>query len=151
MNPLLAILADLYTPGLIGLLLIGLRAQSRRPRTQVQCQGVSSVILLTSLMALLLWVYGLMALDRVWALWPRWSLDYSTHTAVALVLVWAVVKIIPSYRKRLWASLLLYGQLMVIMNYHTWQDILTTALAISAAIGVVEWRLFHRSRVKPLY
>jgi hypothetical protein len=74
--------------------------------------------------------YGLMFLDAALSIWPTFGLDYSTHTAVALVLVIFLcslsVKLIPVWG----ASLMLYLALMLYQEYHTLADILTTILVV---------------------
>ncbi|MDP5253568.1 MULTISPECIES: hypothetical protein [unclassified Vibrio] len=137
MKSLLAVIADLYTPVLIASLLVGVGAIANAQRPLL-------IGVLKSLLVLLIWVYGLMILDTVLMIWPRWSLDYSTHTALALALIWALVKVRKAHKKYSIASMVLYGQIMVVMNYHTWQDIITTALAMTVAILFVEWRWFYR-------
>lgn len=74
-------------------------------------------------------VYGLMALDQHWLIWPRWGLDYSTHTGFAWVLA---INLCRYHYRWPWAlSLLGYCALMKYQGYHTWSDMLTTALAVS--------------------
>lgn len=71
--------------------------------------------------------WGIMAADHAGFLWARWSLDYSTHTAVALAFV-----ICLGFRNlrhgAYWAaSLAAYAGLMVMLGYHSLADIVTTA------------------------
>ncbi|MEY4588714.1 MAG: hypothetical protein RL497_790 [Pseudomonadota bacterium] len=69
--------------------------------------------------------YGLMALDNFYGLWPRFGLDYSTHSAFALTLA------LPLLKHHHWAwggLLLLYGLCMNSLGYHSWADILTSVL-----------------------
>jgi len=117
-------IADTYTPVLatlsIGYLLRSIIARNWR---RLRLEG----LFLFYGMAV---AYGLMFLDNQFALWPIFGLDYSTHTAVALVLlVFLGLKL-----KSAWAfwlgSLISYALLMIYQNYHSLSDILTTALAL---------------------
>lgn len=80
-------------------------------------------------------VYGWMFIDNRFQLWHSLGLDYSTHTAAALVLVIGI-----AMRKRLavkivlGSSLVLYGCLMSLLSYHTWPDMLATATIIALCV-----------------
>lgn len=70
--------------------------------------------------------YSLMAMDNLMHWWPRGGMDYSTHTAFALSLALPLLK----HHHWAWAGLLLfYGVCMYQLQYHSWADMLTTALA----------------------
>ncbi len=74
--------------------------------------------------------YGLMFIDHRLKLWPVLGLDYSTHTAVALVLV---MFLCAHLRKTRWLwvmSLVCYALLMLYQRYHTFSDIVTTAVVV---------------------
>jgi hypothetical protein len=76
-------------------------------------------------------VYGWMFIDIKTALFARYDLDYSTHTAAALGLI---LFLVPSKRPSLDALLLLsffmYLGLMKYLHYHTWLDMGATALLV---------------------
>ncbi|HMU66317.1 MAG TPA: hypothetical protein PKE57_04195 [Cellvibrionaceae bacterium] len=73
--------------------------------------------------------YSLMAIDNATGWWPRWGMDYSTHSAFALSLA------LPLVVHHHWAWVFLigfYGLCMQLLHYHSWADMLTTALAWAA-------------------
>lgn len=85
--------------------------------------------------------YGLMFADQAWSIWPVWGLDYSTHTAAALVLV---VLINYSFSRVLRLNILLlavYVALMLYQQYHSVSDILTTAAAVLLLFYPVVFRV----------
>jgi len=75
--------------------------------------------------------YGLMFIDKSLGIWPRVGLDYSTHTALALVFAVFICK-----EREVWsglavsASFVAYAALMVYQHYHSIADIATTAVAV---------------------
>ena len=85
---------------------------------------------MASLAAGALVAYGLMFLDDRLRLWPAAGLDYSTHTAVALVLGMFLSVHSRRMRPACWASLSAYALLMVYQGYHSAADILTTAVVV---------------------
>ena len=81
-------------------------------------------------------VYGFMFVDKYFEIWPRFNLDYSTHTSASLVLVILLSHWIKKYLMVWLGSFLLYALLMLYQQYHTTLDILTTAVVIGGlAIG----------------
>ena len=117
-------IADAYTPLLFFLALIALALSTRKYGWRHALQ--EGLFLLSSLV----FVYTLMFADQAWQFWPRFGLDYSTHTAVSLVLV---SYLILAYRRMAWAiaaSLVLYFMLMLYQQYHSFADIATTVLAV---------------------
>ncbi|MBT7409795.1 MAG: hypothetical protein HN826_08855, partial [Methylococcales bacterium] len=75
-------------------------------------------------------IFFIMLIDSQLQIWSKIGLDYSTHTALSLVFV-----IFLSFKGKI--SLLLsvismvcYAILMMIQNYHTMADILSTAIVI---------------------
>lgn len=74
-------IADSINPALfvVALLLIGNALMTKRWR-------LASMQVLSMLAGLLV-AYGLMFIDNRIKIWPAFGLDYSTHTAVAMVLV----------------------------------------------------------------
>jgi len=137
-------IADTYTPILfvVALLIIG--------RELGQRQWKAALVLTGQLLLAALVAYGLMALDNVFAIWPAVGLDYSTHTAVALLLV---LFICFNFRRLIWLwslSLLLYGGLMFYQQYHTLADMVCTALVVAPAYLFL-FRLFgFDQRRKPI-
>lgn len=118
-------LADAYTPLL---LLIALVAVYR------SWQSGKRVHLAYLVYAVAI-VYSLMFVDKHWALWAGWGLDYSTHSAAAFCLAMVICR----YKSATaWAyalaTLMLYGVLMYILNYHSWLDMFTSVLACALCL-----------------
>lgn len=84
------------------------------------------------LLSLLAIAYGLMALDSQLQIWPALQLDYSTHTAVALVLCVFLHAYVLRLRLAWWLSLFCYALLMWYQRYHGVADIVTTATVVGA-------------------
>ena len=127
-------IADLYTPLLL-LALIILMARSiiaidwQRSRIEFFLLFYGFII-----------VYGFMLTDQIFSIWPSFGLDYSTHTAIALMLVTLLGFFQPLVKKTSWCSLLAYVALMRYQNYHTVSDMVTTAIIVGAIfIPVVQY------------
>ena len=87
--------------------------------------------------------YGLMFLDNLFHLWPSVGLDYSTHTAVALVLIIYLILLKPEF-KFLWGlSLIAYCGLMYYQRYHIVADMVSTATTIMLILLLLAWLLFY--------
>jgi len=117
-------IADAYIPGLALLVVARLAAAWRAAGSGAVRPAIEA------LLWSLLWVYGLMWVDRQWALWPRLGLDYSTHTALALVWVVAVAAAGPRSALLGTLSMLAYAGLMRYQHYHSVLDMLSTALVV---------------------
>ena len=121
-------IADAYTPLLLLLALLDLVFRWRNNDKLHSLKLMSAVVV----------VYGWMLADTRFQLWHSLGLDYSTHTAAALALV-----IVIALGKRLAVkiplatSLVFYGCLMSALSYHTWADMLATAVIISLCILLV--------------
>lgn len=80
-------------------------------------------------------VYSFMFLDKAMYIWPRFNLDYSTHTALALVFVlsiWQVISNVKRFAKiLLTVSFFSYLLLMKWMDYHSVLDMLTTIMVLT--------------------
>jgi len=120
-------IADAYTPLLLMLFLIGLGVNL------YQCwpNYRESVLHFGFLLMLLIASYGLMFIDKALGLWPAFGSDYSTHTAVALSLVFALCVLTPRNAKWIAGSMFAYAALMVYQQYHSVLDIVSTAAVIS--------------------
>ena len=116
-------IADSYIPALAVLLLIGLlhRCYMDWPRWR----ATASIFAFS--LCLLVVSYALMFVDNAMQLWPRFGLDYSTHTAVSLVLVISLCLIYPKRKILLIATFVGYAALMLYQKYHSIADILSTA------------------------
>ncbi|WP_163831362.1 hypothetical protein [Spartinivicinus ruber] len=76
-------------------------------------------------------VYFIMYLDIILQIWPSFSMDYSTHTALAIAIVNYLVVYKQQYKSYFIVSLIAYCLLMLYQQYHTVLDIVTTAVVIS--------------------
>jgi len=120
-------IADSVNPVLLGLTLV----VPWTPWFKAKLRPVRWIVAVLLALAI---VYGMQFVDATLGWWPRWKLDYSTHSAlaIALIVLWS------------FASLMglavglgvfgLYAALMVYQQYHTWADILSTALVIGPLV-----------------
>jgi hypothetical protein len=118
-------IADAYNPalGVICFALIGRTLLARRWRLA----GIQGLHVGVGLV----FAYGLTFLDNALGVWPHFGLDYSTHTAVACVLV---VFLAVHARRLIWlwiGSLIAYIVLMLYQGYHGSLDIVTTAMVVA--------------------
>lgn len=121
-------IADAYTPmlaivSLAFIIVSVIRAQWR----------TAGLLLLTVTMILAI-AYGLMFLDGRFDIWRTFGLDYSTHTAVALVLVAFLAANNPQFAVFWVGSLMAYVLLMLYQGYHTVSDITVTAAVVVVPI-----------------
>ncbi len=126
------LIADSYIPLLafISLLLLLKTARylGRQKAINAFCGLFISVIL----------VYGIMFLDNQLGIWPSFTLDYSTHSALALVLVMFIALHSTTLRYTAIASLLLYAGLMYYQQYHSVADMLTTVAVVMPLAGLLQ-------------
>ena len=130
----LDMIADAYIPALVIVSMVVLTASvftCGMKRKRIEIAALSSAVCI---------VYSVMLLDNAFKIWPLLGLDYSTHTALALVFVlylWTKNKTF-----LLWSlcSFLLYVLLMLYQQYHTVADIFSTVVVLLP----VFWLLFHR-------
>lgn len=123
MTNLAAIIADLYIPLLIFTWLFYLYQEAAIRRAEIK-------ILLLSLLL----VYTVMFLDNYFNIWPIWGLDYSTHSAVALIFVVNLTWRNKTLQLLVPLSLLVYCCLMRKLNYHSFADTLITILVLLPAL-----------------
>ena len=123
---ILGIVADIYIP--LILLLIALELIFDDKSLAVIKKSLKSRLLL--LIFMLCSAFGFMAIDNTIKLWPKLGLDYSTHSAVALVLVLFLYLLKPKFCIYYIVSLLLYFWLMVLLEYHSVLDVFSTVLII---------------------
>jgi len=118
-------IADLYVPVLAFFALASLlRTTMMRHWRQL---GIHVAMILFGLLT----AYGLMFVDIHLQLWPLRGLDYSTHTAVALIMVIFLIITAKKYSLIWVISLSSYFVLMLYQEYHSIADILTTTLAVA--------------------
>jgi len=89
--------------------------------------------ILPSLLTLLLgvtFIYLIMFIDQQLQICSNLALDYSTHTALALVFVTFLSFISSRALVISLLSMLMYIALMLYQNYHTLLDIVTTAFIV---------------------
>ncbi len=118
---MLAIICDAITP----LLFFALAIFTWRHNSELGKRQFTLLILLETSLGIGV-TYSLMGIDHWGNWWPKWGLDYSTHSAFALSLGVPLAK----YHHWLWAGVLLfYGLCMQVLLYHSWADMVTTGLA----------------------
>lgn len=128
-------IADAFTPALLATCLL-LIAQSLFQKNWKQ--AASQVSLLTYSIVL---TYGLMLLDNLFGIWPSFDLDYSTHTAAALVLSVFLMLFLKSTQLLWLSAFMTYCALMYYQNYHTIGDILSTALVVMTLLTPITSKL----------
>lgn len=131
-------IADAYTP------LLAIMSLSFLVVALFKARWRLAGLRLLTLAAGLAVAYGLMYVDARFNIWPTLGLDYSTHTAVALVLV--VFLGVNQARLVLPAvgSLIVYILLMLYQGYHTVSDIALTAAVVIVPVWLVTARLYDR-------
>jgi len=122
----LDLIADSYIPILDVLALTSLARTAIMSRCRLL--GIHMAILLFGLLL----AYGLMFVDIHLRLWPMLGLDYSTHTAVALVMVIFLIIAVKKYSSIWIASLGGYILLMLYQGYHNIADMISTAFIVGA-------------------
>ena len=92
-----------------------------------RCTAISQ---LTIFLLGIAYVYAIYWLDKLFNLWILFSLDYSTHTALALML--SVFLFDAIKRLRYWIALLFVTYLLIMLyqQYHSVQDIVSTMIVI---------------------
>ena len=130
----LDIIADAYIPILLMSVVIGLFKHGRENGVIKAYENTAPFVIGV------VYIYTLMLVDNKIQIWPAMSLDYSTHTALALVFVSGI----SLWGKRQLAiatfSMFCYSALMLYQKYHTFLDILSTSLAVLPVLLVVNYR-----------
>ena len=120
-------IADAYIPILLGLFMAGLIGNLYKNINSYRLVFVKFLYLIV----LLIISYAIMFFDNATKLFPMLGLDYSTHTAVALSLVYALCLLLANRRIVFAFSMFMYSGLMLYQGYHTILDIIITASLIS--------------------
>lgn len=125
-------IADAYTPILLIIAIVTVTLSWRRGNRVHVAYLLYAVVV----------VYSLMFADKHWALWESRGLDYSTHSAASFALI-VVICWYQSARTwmRAFLSLVGYGGLMHLLNYHSWMDMGTSVLACT--LGLLPIALVH--------
>lgn len=136
----LDILADTYAPALLcALIALILKRLWMGERRQARTMAMVSA-------GALALVYTLRGVDAWWRIYAAWGLDYSTHTAFALVVVAVLAFYVTAWRIK--AVILLsfpaYLWLMFHQQYHSMADMLVTAANIGVPLAA--WLYFCRRR-----
>lgn len=138
----LAVIADSYSPILVlaSLYQLTLRFKMNGSKTAV----LDSLAIIFCL----IFIYTLMIADNSVHIWHSASLDYSTHSAFAIV--WVTYLCMPGGSLVFPAilSLCAYFGLMVYMQYHSIADILTTSLATAPLIFLLMRRMLKKKTIR---
>lgn len=121
-------IADAINPSLLVLALVASWLQQGKPPWAFWGRIFLSLVV----------VYGMMFIDNQFQLWPRLGWDYSTHTAFAV----AVIVSLGMFHRRwfliLIPVLVIYAALMMILDYHSLADIVTTTLVIAPLTALIQ-------------
>ena len=99
-------IADAYNPLLVLAVLLTLISALVTAQWRLLARHSIALCLLFSC------AYGFMLLDQQLAIWPAFGLDYSTHTAVAFILMAYLALVTPRWLLVWWLSFLSYLLLM---------------------------------------
>ncbi len=135
-------IADAYTPLLLIVFLMTLGVNLYRLWPNYR----EPVLHFGFLLMLLTVSYGFMFIDKALGLWPAFGSDYSTHTAVALSLVFALCVLTPRQAKWIAGSMFAYAALMVYQQYHSVLDIVSTTSLISLFALVFLRAMFNKKK-----
>lgn len=141
----LDVIADAYIPILIITCMLVLAVGVFKFGFLQKLAEVSSVIVAVCI------VYIGMYFDNTFNIWPAFHLDYSTHTALALVFV--VYLSSKSKTFFVWSALsfIVYVLLMLYQNYHTVADIASTTVVLLPMFWLLFYqRILMKSAHKPL-
>ena len=140
MNHALAVAADIYNPILLILSLFIVIYQWRK--------GAKSYAL--EFFAIVALVYGWMFVDKWLGLWSYFHLDFSTHTATALAMIIFMSWASAVRFALLFITLIIYAELMVYLNYHSWADIFSTGVFVAVFVIILTYT-FTLYRKKMLF
>ncbi|WP_370980866.1 hypothetical protein [Agaribacterium sp. ZY112] len=143
MSILLSFLADLYIPTLALLYLAKVRIE-RAERTN-QPSRVNYKKLSLYFFFGLIWIYGLGQVDAYFSYWHHWGMDYSRHSAMALLLLVALYCQVEKPKTVLIngiyaLSLVIYALLMKHLGYHSLADVISTSAACLPILVVLRLR-----------
>lgn len=90
-------------------------------------------------------VYSMMFVDKWYSIWASVGCDFSTHTATSLAMC---LYIGISLRRRsinflLAGTIIAYFEIMVILGYHNWADIISTAIPVGLILGALYYFMMN--------
>jgi hypothetical protein len=130
-------IADAYIPILALFSLIAIAIPATQHRRKVATQRLLKILIFAAI------AFGLMFIDSWLGLWPAFGLDYSSHTAVSLVLV-IFLSLINKKLIIFWmVSFIAYLLLMRYQQYHTFADMVTTTVAVIIPTWMVAAYFYH--------
>ncbi|MEC6830382.1 hypothetical protein VXS06_01225 [Photobacterium toruni] len=129
-----AFIADIYTPIIVFMCVICLVLLERRQGMRSGLLAFSGVLLST------IFIYAVMFLDNTLGIWPAFNLDYSTHTAIALVFIGYFIVYTPKIRLLMILSIVGYALLMIHQKYHTLTDIISTTIIVMPVILLCQYK-----------
>ena len=140
LHGLLDVFCDLINPLLVLVVLYQVAVAGLRHRFKTVLPLVVTVTLGLPL------VYGLLFIDQLFGIWSRAGIDYSTHTAFAMVMCSALNKVIIN-KYTMWLILSGYLLLILIQGYHSASDLLATGSLIVVILYGIN-RLEQRESLK---
>ena len=129
-----AFIADLYTPMIVVMCVICMVLLGREQGLRSGLFALSGVLLSTA------FIYVVMFLDNSVGIWFAFNLDYSTHTAIALVFIGYFLVYRSKLRGVMVLSLVGYAALMMYQKYHTLTDIITTTVCVMPVILLCQYK-----------
>ncbi|SMY33993.1 hypothetical protein [Photobacterium andalusiense] len=130
-----AFIADLYTPIIVILCIIFILLAGRHHGFKKSLFQLEGVVLSA------VFIYAIMFLDNAIGIWPAFDLDYSTHTAIALVFIGYFIVYTPKLSVLMILSMVGYAALMMHQKYHTLADIMTTTICVMPVILLCQYKL----------
>lgn len=121
-------IADCYIPLLSVALLINLRYL--RATQHIAKFKAGLCLTLLSIVS----VYAVMYIDLKFHIWSSIRLDYSTHTALSMALIFILLQNGSRYRTALITSFILYLALMRYQHYHSIMDMVSTIAVIGSLL-----------------
>lgn len=91
-------------------------------------------------------VYAVRALDARFGIWAAIGADYSTHTAYAVALALCLACWSRRWRWPMAVVLLGYAGLILVVGYHSFRDVVTSAAVAGLTAGAVCFVLGDRTR-----
>ncbi|MEC6899709.1 hypothetical protein [Photobacterium piscicola] len=129
-----AFITDLYTPMIVIICVISMVKLEREQGMRSGLFSLSGVLLSTA------FIYAVMFVDNTLEIWPAFNLDYSTHTAIALVFIGYFIVYTPKLRGVMVFSIVGYALLMIHQKYHTLSDIISTTIIVMPVILLCQYK-----------